>query len=186
MNPTTTERETDEADNDSLPHEDYMAAVADALTAQGIEPTTWWTETPDGQQLDAYFQLPTDSGAPAEHWPHGVGLGWDQYTGWTLIERGGGQNVYPLSSEAGIYGQPLQVATDAWNRLFHGIDGWMAGPICMTQRYDTERIIQAVKAWETRATCPECGSDDLSSAPSDRDVARVTCADCGHQWKEEA
>jgi hypothetical protein len=139
-------------DGQGLPHGDYMAAVVGELTAVGIAPKTCWAESPDGQQLDGYFELDTDSGRPAENWPDGVGLGWDQYNGWLLISRNGARTVYPLSPDSGTYSQPRQIATNVWNRLVHGMDGWMPGPIAMTGegRFDTESLIRAVKDWEAQ------------------------------------
>ena len=134
-----------------LPHDSYMAAVADALTAWGVTPSQWWTETPDGEQLDAVFLW--DDGTPSpEHWPYGVYLGWDQHAGWQLIEAGGPRNVDRLSPDSRTYCDPRQVAADVRARLSHGLDGWAPGPITIDgPRWDTRATQAAVERWETSA-----------------------------------
>lgn len=131
-----------------LPHDPYMAAVADALAAWDIKPTKWWTETPDGEQLDAVFMW--DDGTPSpEHWPHGVYLGWDQHAGWQLIEAGGPRNVDSLSPDSRTYCDPRQVAADVRAQLTHGRT---PGPITLDgDWWDTQATQAAVERWETSA-----------------------------------
>mgnify|MGYP001126741791 CR=1 FL=1 len=138
---------TDMAD---LPHDTYMAAVADALTACGIPPQ-WWTSEDDSgagtDRLDAVFRWTGDVVHP-EHWPHGVYLSWDQYDGWQLIESDGPRNVFGLSQDSLVYCDPRQVAADTHARLRHGPDGWHPGPICIVgPRWDTDATYEAVTAW---------------------------------------
>lgn len=133
-----------------LPHDEYMAAVADALTARGLEPSKWWTTEDDSgadtDRLDGIFQWPHD--VSPEHWPHGVYLTWDQYDGWRLIEDGGGRNIYALSEDSGVYSDPRQIAADVKARLTHGLDGWSPGPICIADHHwDTRATHDAVEAW---------------------------------------
>lgn len=90
---------------ESLPHGDYMAAVAVAFTAAGIEPDTWWIETPDGAQLDAVFTYPADY---TEHVPRGAFLGWDQYGGWIFVETDDNRNLTTLDIDG--YAHPDTVA----------------------------------------------------------------------------
>ncbi|MFF0630037.1 hypothetical protein [Streptomyces sp. NPDC004296] len=102
-----------------LPHDSYMAAVADALTVRGIAPGRWRTSEDDSgassARLDAVFQWHEGVAHP-EHWPHGVYLTWDQYDGWRLIEAGGGRNIDGLSPDSRIYCDPRQVAADVQAR----------------------------------------------------------------------
>jgi hypothetical protein len=86
-----------------LPHDDYATAVHQALTALGIEPDRTWTETPDGQQLDAVCEFRTHPAIRAE-WPGGVFLGWDQSAGRSVVDQSGGRTLYPL--EIGAYASP--------------------------------------------------------------------------------
>ncbi|MFF0394135.1 hypothetical protein ACFYS8_36325 [Kitasatospora sp. NPDC004615] len=134
-----------EADVEVYPHAEYMEAVEAELIAAGLTPKTWWIESPDGAQLDAYFRLP-GTGSPTAAWPDGVELGWDQYDGWQVIADG---NATPLSEDSGVYGQPRQIATDAWNRI---ATDQARGPICMTgERFDTAGLRAAVEAWDADA-----------------------------------
>jgi hypothetical protein len=73
-----------------LPHDPYITAVADALTAAGLEPDNWWTS--DGETrglycyLNAVIDLDTDSsGLDEERFPNGLVLIWEWHTG---IEEG--------------------------------------------------------------------------------------------------
>jgi hypothetical protein len=135
-----------------LPHDDYMQAVADALTAAGIAPARWWASEDDSgagtDRLDGVFQW-HHGVANLEHWPHGVYLSWDQYDGWRLIEDGGGRNIWELSQETSSgYCDPRQVAADVQARFTHGLDGWTPGPVCIDgDRWDTAATQAAVEAW---------------------------------------
>ncbi|MFJ4682038.1 hypothetical protein [Streptomyces sp. NPDC088789] len=138
-----------------LPHDEYMAAVADALTACGIAPAQWWTSEDDSgastARLDGIFQWHTGAADPS-HWPHGVYLSWDQYNGWRLIESGGGRSIHDLSPDSRIYCDPRQIAADTRARLKHGLDGWSPGPITIDgDRWDTRATMAAVERWETAA-----------------------------------
>ncbi|MFC5905474.1 hypothetical protein, partial [Streptomyces zhihengii] len=114
-----------------------------------IEPGACWTETPDGEQLDAVFRDWPAGIVAEEHWPHGVYLGWDQRNGWLLIEDGGSRNTWPLSENSGTYSRPRQIAADTHARLTHGMDGYTPGPICATGPLWDDRIAAAaVAAWE--------------------------------------
>jgi hypothetical protein len=132
-----------------LPHDEYMAAVARALHAEDIEPAEWWTDQED-DRLDAVFRW--DDAAPrAEHWPHGVYLGWDQHTGWNMIEAGGSRAVHALP-DCRTYGDPQQIAATVHARLVHGPDGWTPGPICRTgDLWDVRPTVAAVERWDTAA-----------------------------------
>jgi hypothetical protein len=80
------------------PHDPYVEAVIDALTAGGLEPAEWWTS--DGETkgvycyLNAVIQLDPsgtreldDEDIPAgTSWPHGLMLSWEWHTG---LEEGG-------------------------------------------------------------------------------------------------
>ncbi|AJC62114.1 DUF6292 family protein [Streptomyces sp. 769] len=111
----------------NLPHDSYMAAVADALTARGIAPGRWWTSEDDSgassDLLNAIFQWPEGVAHP-EHWPHGVYLTWDQDDGWRLIESDGSRNIDDLSPDSRVGCDPRQVAADVQARLTHGLGGW--------------------------------------------------------------
>ena len=103
--------------SEQLPHDDYAAAVVDALTAIGIVPDQWWTETADGQQLDAVimFSEKTHDAMDADAWPSGSFLGWDQRQGWSLVEGAFNRTLYPLDLDT--YAAPAAVAQRARDRL---------------------------------------------------------------------
>ncbi|KIF00844.1 hypothetical protein PL81_38670 [Streptomyces sp. RSD-27] len=137
----------------TLPHDDYMTAVAGALTAYGLEPDQWWSceddsGTPDSDRLDGVFQWRTGTANP-EHWPHGVYLTWDQYDGWRLIEEGGGRTIHVLSEDSRTYSHPRQIAADVRSRFDHGLDGYTPGPICIAGgHWDPKATHDAVLAWQ--------------------------------------
>jgi len=132
-------------DTVSLPHDDYADAVVHALTAIGVTPDQWWTETPDGQQLDAVimFDEKTSDAMDAEAWPAGSFLGWDQHAGWALVEGAYARNVNPLELDA--YAAPTAVAQRTRDRLL--TPGEPDKPVA--EAWDGAAALEeAVKAWE--------------------------------------
>lgn len=70
----------------SLPHDPYITAVVEALTAAGLEPADCWTSDAEScglyQCLSAVITLdPDTSNLPAKRWPHGLLLIWEWHTG---------------------------------------------------------------------------------------------------------
>ena len=130
----------------SLPHDGYLHAVHDALAALGIEPDRSWTETPDGQQLDAVAELRTNPAIRAE-WDGGVFLGWDQRAGWSLVDEGTNRTLYPLGLD--VYANPKAVAQRAYTILF----GAGSNPVDEVWG-GAEALQAAVEAW---ATAPRSG-----------------------------
>ena len=132
---------------EALPHDSYVDAVAHALASYGIDVIDAFTTTPDGETLDAVLRF-AETDIDADEWPHGVYLGWDQHTGWQLIESGGGRNVTDLDPQGvGWLSSPLQVACSAANAL----RGHMTtGPICNdgTWSWDERPLEAAIAAWE--------------------------------------
>lgn len=97
---------------DKLPHDPYMRLVGEALAALGyIAPM--WTETPDGEQLDAVFEI--DDERSGDRFPDGVTLGWDQHDGWQLITNGPARTLYELPLDT--YARPEDVAAVVHARL---------------------------------------------------------------------
>lgn len=136
---------------ETLPHDEYMDAVAAQLAAYGLEPDQWWSCEDDSgaatSRLDGIFQWQAGV-ASSEYWPHGVYLTWDQYDGWRLIEEGGGRNIHALSEDSGTYSHPRQIAADVRSRFDHGLDGWTPGPICIAGgHWDPVATRDAVLAW---------------------------------------
>lgn len=138
-----------------LPHDKYMAAVAEQLACYDLEPDQWWASEDDSgantNRLDGVFQWQNSA---SEHWPHGVYLTWDQYDGWRLIENGGGRNIFPLSPDSGVISHPRQIAADMAARLTHGLEGWSPGPICIADGpvWDYQAMHDALQAWELSAS----------------------------------
>ena len=69
-----------------LPHDVYITATVDALTAAGLEPADAWTSDAETRgtycYLDAVITLdPDTSGLDADRWPHGLILTWEWHTG---------------------------------------------------------------------------------------------------------
>lgn len=115
---------------DRLPHDEYAGQVAAELDALG-HAITWWTETPDGEVLDAVFTFDEDLAL----WPDGVFLGWDQRDGWRLVDK----NVRPLDVDT--YARPADVAAMTHARLLGQPDPEVSG-------VDVAGVEDAVIAWE--------------------------------------
>lgn len=131
---------TDTATTRALPHDAYLHAVHDALAALGIEPDRSWTETPDGQQLDAVAELRSNPAIRVE-WDGGVFLGWDQHAGWSLVDEGTNRTLFPLG--LGTYANPVAVAQRAYTILFGG------GSNPVDETWDgADALRDAVEAWE--------------------------------------
>ncbi|MFF9003626.1 hypothetical protein ACF1GW_38675 [Streptomyces achromogenes] len=132
----------------SLPHDDYMTAVADHLAALGVIVADGGASEND-DLLDGWITIDPAS-ASAETWPYGVYLGWDQKRGWLIIEAGGARNVTDLDPSAvRTFSSPQQVACSAANAL----RGQMStGPITNdgTWSWDSRSLEAAVSAWEAR------------------------------------
>ena len=124
----------------ALPHDGYLQAVHDALGALGIEPDRSWAESPDGEQLDAVAELRSNPAIRAE-WDGGVYLGWDQHSGWSLVDEGTNRTLHPLG--LGVYANPAAVARRAYTILFG------AGSTPVDEAWDGAQALQAaVEAWE--------------------------------------
>lgn len=130
----------DEDDDDSLPHDGYMGQVADALEARGVKPSNWWTESPDGEQLDGVLAFDNHPAIDGE-WPEGICLAWDQNHGWNLIV--GRENRWLDPLPVGAYAHPQAVASQTFHRLqgrsfFEVDDSWDGAAA----------LLAAVEAWE--------------------------------------
>lgn len=122
-----------------LPHDDYIAAVDHHLTSLGHEPAQWWTESPDGVQLDGVIFFRRSDANPYL-WSGNVWLGWDQREGWALCDNET-RTLYPL--DLGTYAAPEAVAIRAVDRLTGRPD--TAGE----EFWDgAEALAEAVQAWE--------------------------------------
>lgn len=68
-----------------LPHDSYIRAVCDTLTAAGFTPADAFTDDTDTRgshfYLRAVITLDDSSGIPAKRWPHGLILIWEWHTG---------------------------------------------------------------------------------------------------------
>lgn len=114
----------------TLPHDPYITAICDALTAAGLEPADAWTSDAEScglyQYLSAVITLdPDTSGIPAARWPDGLILCWAWHTGiedsepargpqWTFAElKGDGSNEYPTTLPVHGYASPAAVVDAA-------------------------------------------------------------------------
>lgn len=109
----------------TLPHDDYIEAVTEALTAAGI--TTADIRTDDCETrgtycyLNAVIELDLFHTSHAGAWPHGLILVWEWHTGvedgepergpqWLFAElKDDGSNAYPSSLPAYGYASPAAI-----------------------------------------------------------------------------
>lgn len=142
----------------TLPHDPYITAVCDALTAAGLELTDQcWTSDAETRgtycYLDAVITLdPKAFGANREEWPHGLLLCWEWHTGiedsepargpqWLFAElKDNGSNEYPTDLPVDGYASPAAVVDAARKVIggeiepgsFHNLGqwrGWTGGVI---------------------------------------------------------
>jgi hypothetical protein len=68
-----------------LPHDPYITAVCDALTAAGLEPADAFTDDSDTRGSHCYLRavitLDDSSSVDARRWPDGLILIWEWHTG---------------------------------------------------------------------------------------------------------
>lgn len=129
-----------------LPHDQYIDTVNAALTAAGLGPSDGFTETPDGEQLDAVLNWRSDHPlvAPSEL-PHGMLICWSQYEGWEYAwgnEDGSNSTPRPLVRE--FIPSPDDIVT-AVGTLLHGADDL---PIDGTPWEGKDELSEALAAWE--------------------------------------
>jgi hypothetical protein len=127
-----------------MPHDAYIDAVAHHLTCLGHEPAQWWTETPDGEQLDGVIIL--GGTANPDLWPGRVWLGWDQRTGWALCDDT--RTLFPL--DLGTYAAPEVVAVRARDQLMGRPDTIAGEDWNDADEYwdGAEALAEAVGKWE--------------------------------------
>lgn len=123
----------------TLPHDPYITAICDALTAAGLELTDrCWTSDSETRgtycYLDAVITLdPKAFGPDQEEWPHGLLLIWEWHTGieadqgepekgpnWLFAElKANGSNEYPTDLPVEGYASPAAVV-DAARKVISG------------------------------------------------------------------
>jgi len=129
-----------------MPHDDYINAVAHRLTELGYQPAQWWTESPDGEQLDGVIIF-RGHAANLDLWPGKVYLGWDQHDGWVLCEAEQGvgndaRTLYPLDLDT--FAAPEAVATRAADRLTGRPD------TDVDESWDgAEALAESIRVWES-------------------------------------
>jgi hypothetical protein len=121
-----------------LPHDPYITAVCDALTAAGLEPTDHtWTDDCETRGTYCYLNAvitldPSGTLASGDEdardtaaWPHGLLLIWEWHTGiedgepergpqWLFAElKGDGSNEYPTGLPVEGYASPAAVVEAA-------------------------------------------------------------------------
>lgn len=122
-----------------MPHDGYIDAVAHHLASLGHEPAQWWTESPDGEQLDGVIVF-RGHAANLDLWTGRVWLGWDQRGGWALCDDK--RTLFPLDLDT--YAAPEAVAVRAIDRLAGRPDS------AVDEGWDgTEALAEAVRKWES-------------------------------------
>jgi hypothetical protein len=146
----------------TLPHDDYINAVCDALTAAGLEPADSWTSDAETRGIYCYLNAvltldPDTSGLNAERWPNGLILTWEWHTGiedgepergavWEWAElrdnHGGNEEPQPLTAES--YASPEYVVESVRALIEHRNQ---SSPAARWDRAD--ELHAAVEAWGT-------------------------------------
>ena len=65
----------------TLPHDPYITAVTEALTAAGLEPTDAFTDDSDTSGSHCYLRAVITLDPDAARWPNGLILIWEWHTG---------------------------------------------------------------------------------------------------------
>lgn len=173
----------------ALPHDPYITAVCDALTAAGLEPTEDWTD--DGETrgtycyLNAVITLDPDHTHDLDHddipadaqWPHGLILIWEWHTGaedgepgrgpqWLFAElKRDGFNEYPTSLPVSGYASPAAVV-DAARKVIAGEIGAGSFYGYGRPKWDGGLIGDSWdRAGELDAACETWGTAEASTTP---------------------
>jgi hypothetical protein len=122
----------------SLPHDDYIGAVINALTEAGLEPPEFWTSDSETKGVFCYLNaiitldpnglrdLDFDEIPAGASWPHGLILSWEWHTGleeggdpekgpvWEFAElKSDGSNEYPTGLPVHGYASPAAIVDAA-------------------------------------------------------------------------
>jgi hypothetical protein len=97
----------------TLPHDEYIAAICNALTEAGYTPADAFTDDSDTSGTHCYLRavitLDDSSGIPATRWPNGLILIWEWHTGIEAAdgepERGPSWEWARLVDEHGQFGE---------------------------------------------------------------------------------
>lgn len=65
----------------SLPHDPYIAAAIEALTAAGLEPVDHFTDDSDTRGSHCFLRAVITLDPDTTRWPHGLILIWEWHTG---------------------------------------------------------------------------------------------------------
>ncbi|GHD70479.1 hypothetical protein GCM10010317_077850 [Streptomyces mirabilis] len=148
----------------TLPHDDYINAVCDALTAAGLEPADARTSDAETRGIYCYLNAvltldPDTSGLDAERWPDGLILSWEWHTGieaadgepergpsweWAPLVDSHGQNGELNALTAVGYASPAYVAESVRALIEHRNQ---AMPVEKWERAD--ELHAACEAWGT-------------------------------------
>ncbi|WP_326806694.1 hypothetical protein OHB04_02555 [Streptomyces sp. NBC_01775] len=144
----------------TLPHDPYIDAVTDALTAVGLDVGDTWTSAADTRGLHCILNAVLtleESGLDAERWPEGLLLIWEWHPGREEgeAERGpvwlwakklrDGSNSDPAVLPVDGYANPAQVAASAGELATAG----QAVKHRPGQWHGSPALVTAITAWET-------------------------------------
>ncbi|GKQ35153.1 hypothetical protein [Streptomyces sp. A012304] len=180
-----------------LPHDEYIAAVADALTAAGLHPADAFTDDSDTSgshfYLRAVITLDDSSGIPATRWRHGLILIWEWHTGIEAAdgepERGPSWEWARLVDEHGQCGEREALTAIGYASPAYVVESVRALIERRNQSTPAERweradgLDAACEAWGIEETserpekCPECGATRFDFAPNHCDGISQ-----GHAW----
>ncbi|MGW0586138.1 hypothetical protein ACWD25_62195 [Streptomyces sp. NPDC002920] len=180
-----------------LPHDEYIRAVCDALTAAGYTPADAFTDDSDTSgshfYLRAVITLDDSSGLPADRWPDGLILIWEWHTGieadqgepergpsweWAPLVDAHGQNGERQAFTALGYPSPAYVVESVRALMEHRNQ---AAPAERWERADS--LDAACETWGVEETadrpeeCPECSGTRFDFAANHCDGTKE-----GHAW----
>jgi len=153
-----------------LPHDPYIEAIDQALTAAGLESDTYRTSAADEVEddgrptLSAVIQWTGDNAiADADVMPEGMAVFWSTAAGWRwALRREDGGNDRPLALNVDTWAAPFVVAA----RLAHaiGLDSW-AGE-------QADEVRAAVQRWRHPVTMTVTVRDRSAEAPWGQGLSR--------------
>ncbi|MGW7597303.1 hypothetical protein [Streptomyces antimycoticus] len=154
----------------TLPHDQYITAVTDALTAAGLEPAEGWTSDAETRGIYCYLNAvitldPDTSGIDPQRWPHGLILIWEWHTGIEAAdgepERGPSWEWAQLVDSHGQCGERDALTAVGYASPTYVVESVRA---LLEHRNQSTPAEQWARAEELDATCDAWGAAEVRKA----------------------